>query len=175
MTRLALVLIVLSCSPVPDPDDPKYERFRDLAVVVNRSCSGVIVSTHSVLTADHCIDPSNFVLTRSGQEYPASVLSEWVMVDLAELAVPAASWDRVAAPRDPVPGEPVVIIHHMSGGWDGVEAHIGLVSSGEATIADWTPLGGSSGSPVFGEDGALLCVVTSYGSETGVGYCAVVP
>jgi hypothetical protein len=174
-----LSLLAASCA-VPVPEAPPHlEALRELTVIVDGVCAGVIVSTHSVLTAGHCIvegDAHN-VTTQARERFPAYLLASWDVPDLAELSVPRADWQRVAAVRAPAPGASLIVVHHVApGGWAWLRTEVVRVSSiwHEATL-DFAAPGGTSGSPAFAFDtnGALACVVTARGETTGQTYCAI--
>jgi len=180
MRRLlsALAIAAACTAPVRAPDPPHADAARESTVIVDSRCSGVVVTSRSVLTAAHCVHRRTVLLDTwaDPEPCPAELLTLHEWADLAELRTDRI-WHRVPVTRLPIRGELATVIHHRCpGGWCAAPAVVVYVSHRHREAAlDWTARDGSSGSGVWGTDSALLGIVISAGSETGRTYFALVP
>ena len=179
MRHLAVLAALLSgcATPARLLDPPHVDAARAATVVVDSRCAGVVAGARALWTAGHCLRGITVAYRVRGErrERIADLLVLHDARDLAELttdrafaSVPVARWPRL--------GEPAYVVHHRCpGGWCVGHGSVVYVSHRwQQAALDWLPPFGSSGSGVWGRDGALLGVVTHVGVSTGRAYFGLV-
>lgn len=174
------LLLVCSCTPLPNPSQPPRFELRSVVALVHEDgdayCSGVQLR-EGVLTAAHCVDGAQEALIAPLRAYSpednlwhriehARVLRVDVEHDLALLDY-HNTWDVGVAQWQPAIGTPVWVVGHAMG--LGYTVHQGIVSSMERhwedPPQDWFQtdaglIGGMSGGPVFNEHAEVVGIVS---------------
>jgi len=174
-----LAAILSGCAPLPRcPSEPPSADAATATVVVADSCAGVRDGASAIWTAAHCVVERDWVSWRArGAVVPsaAEVAAVYPDRDLARLEADS-TWQAPLVKRWPALNERALVVHHRcEGGWCANEGRVVYVSSGFGEAAlDWTAPRGASGSGVWGQDGALLGIVTSIGTRVATTYFQIV-
>lgn len=185
MKRLLFLLAVVfaSCVHTPSAAATRPSRLMDATVSLESAlgrvfCSGVVLRSGKVLTADHCVDNVNGVwLRHKGRVYFADVEAHYPAQDLAVLLPLGNLSGGVAlARRAPQPGDEIRAIGFPLGEYGkfmtrGVVSKAddrdGLVPGHHVFYHDAGIEGGNSGGPIFNAKGRVVGI-TSYGILTQI-------
>jgi len=160
------------------PSPSHLEAARAATMILGDNCSAVVAGPDSLWTAGHCVGQATVAAYRHRGDIatrPARLVADYPDRDLVRLRTDEM-WLDTPARRWPALGELAFVIHHRCpGGWCVAAAPVAYVGSlwNEAAL-EWSPPPGASGSGVWGQDGALLGIVQTRGTETGRGYFATV-
>lgn len=161
---IALTLLFLGCATQHlTPADPLVVAVR----AQNGWCSGVWTGPNEVLTAAHCVNTSEAHFAASGKSGDGVALPDDFQ-DLATIASPFTG-PAYASTRLPVAGETVEIRE-----WHGRIQHTRIVSldfTWRTAKISYTPSHGQSGSPVFGADGKVVCILSGSNTLGSGGEC----
>lgn len=167
-----LAFILTGCLLFTDPrreTPPGRERLSRATVEVrhdHRFCAGVFVSTRTVRTAAHCTTGQGSVKITDFTSRTATCerVNRDDLHDLAWCDLPddyrAPDYVTVGVPER---GARVTVIQHMTAPWDRTPAYVKRfrpVSDDFELSVDAIP--GWSGSPVFDEEGNLVCTVVKF-------------
>lgn len=191
MSFLVCLLLLLGPARAADPD--AVDAWSDSVVrlvIGNAICSGVVLDdAGTVATAYHCVAGGRRprVEARDGTSGVGRVTATAPRDDLALVSVPALAGKapgRPLAEGEVRPGQALIAIGHPLGGdtgrggsWEGMlgwAVSEGIVSAvGPRMIQTDTALNpGTSGGPVFDEDGAIVGIVSRKLSGEGLSFLA---
>lgn len=172
-------LVMVSCCPESQcPASLNLERARAATVMLDQRCSAVVAGTDSIWTAAHCLgegQKTTYWHQGESRSRSARLVANYPDRDLTQLLTDEV-WPRMPVRRWPALGEVAFVVHHRcSGGWCVASAPVVYTGSlwNEGAL-DWAPPSGASGSGVWGQDGALLGVIQTLGTESGRAYFAIV-
>lgn len=174
MTRFVFVALVALAGCAPPHPVPRAAPadVRALVGTVRREwgpCGALVVGPHTAVVPGHCVPHSE--LTYDGQPATRGACRE--LQDVCDVELPGPARVRVAALREPRPGELVFVSPPARLG--GPARVLEVSARWRAAWLDWPCQRGDSGAVAWGGDGAAVCLLVGCAGDGGPTYCEVLP
>lgn len=175
-------VVLLSCQLSQEPHAPRDGALdpveTSVAVLDDAGwgfCGGAWVGPHTVITAEHCASRASI-----GVDYERrrSLMNQIESDPIRDLSWHDTTYSHAFAPVGfPVAGEKLRIVHHVGGSFLTQETYVVAVDRtwNMARIA-FSPPNGVSGSPAYGTDGSIHCIVVArFVAPPYGGWCTIIP